>query len=154
PRDPGNSHGSHTQPTRRLTASGRSEPRRANTFTRTDLCAAAFHCKKDSAFPLIEAAQFVVPIVAAELPVFREAAGESAYYVSGSNAEDLAGTLQQWLGLGNAAQNRAIFRGLAGNRAAANCSTACWHEQPYRFWPDKAHGADAPPVYKSTASKL
>ena len=47
--------------------------------------------------PLIEAAQHGLPIVARDLPVFREVAGEHATYFSGLTAEDLAATMRAWL---------------------------------------------------------
>jgi glycosyltransferase involved in cell wall biosynthesis len=49
--------------------------------------------------PLIEAARHDMPIVARELPVFREIAGEHAFYFSGMTGEDLASALRQWLAL-------------------------------------------------------
>jgi glycosyltransferase involved in cell wall biosynthesis len=49
--------------------------------------------------PLIEAAQHKISIVARDIPVFREVAGEHAYYFAGLAAEDLAGAIQQWLAL-------------------------------------------------------
>ena len=49
--------------------------------------------------PLVEAARNALPIVARDLPVFREVAGEHAYYFSGTSADDLAGALKAWLEL-------------------------------------------------------
>jgi glycosyltransferase involved in cell wall biosynthesis len=49
--------------------------------------------------PLIEAAQHGVPIIARDLPVFREVAGEHACYFNGLEAVDLAGTVSAWLDL-------------------------------------------------------
>ena len=49
--------------------------------------------------PLIEAASHHLPIVARDLPVFREVAGEHAYYFSGLSGEDLSNALSDWLGL-------------------------------------------------------
>jgi glycosyltransferase involved in cell wall biosynthesis len=49
--------------------------------------------------PLIEAAQHGIPIIARELPVFREVAGEHARYFSGLEADDLARALESWLAL-------------------------------------------------------
>jgi glycosyltransferase involved in cell wall biosynthesis len=49
--------------------------------------------------PLIEAAQHKLPIVARDLPVFREVAGEHALYFKGDTAQDIADTLAHWLGL-------------------------------------------------------
>ncbi|MEH6436548.1 glycosyltransferase [Massilia sp. DD77] len=49
--------------------------------------------------PLIEAAQHGIPILARSLPVFREVAGEHAYYFEGLAPEDLAGAVTRWLAL-------------------------------------------------------
>ncbi|NIE73936.1 glycosyltransferase family 4 protein [Pantoea sp. Ap-967] len=49
--------------------------------------------------PLIEAAQQKLPIIARDLPVFREVAGEHAYYFKGPAAQDMASGLQAWLEL-------------------------------------------------------
>lgn len=49
--------------------------------------------------PLIEAAQHGVPIIARDLPVFQEVAGDNALYFSGYEDGDLANTINQWLEL-------------------------------------------------------
>jgi glycosyltransferase involved in cell wall biosynthesis len=49
--------------------------------------------------PLIEAAQHDIPIIARNLPVFREVAGEHAYYFDGLAPADLAAALRDWLAL-------------------------------------------------------
>lgn len=47
--------------------------------------------------PLIEAAQWGIPIIARDLPVFREVAGRYASYFSATDAQGLARELEQWL---------------------------------------------------------
>jgi len=47
--------------------------------------------------PLIEAAQFEVPIIARDIPVFREVAGEHAFYFSEASAAGLATAIEKWL---------------------------------------------------------
>lgn len=47
--------------------------------------------------PLIEAAKHQLPILARNLPVFREVAGNYATYFSGKKPEDLAYALEAWL---------------------------------------------------------
>lgn len=47
--------------------------------------------------PLIEAAQYKLPIIARDLPVFREVAGEHAWYFTGATAQDVADSLAEWL---------------------------------------------------------
>lgn len=49
--------------------------------------------------PLIEAAQQGLPIIARDIPVFVEVAGEHAFYFSGTTAEGLAGSISEWLRL-------------------------------------------------------
>ncbi|MCC2971147.1 glycosyltransferase [Massilia sp. IC2-476] len=47
--------------------------------------------------PLIEAAQYGIPIIARSLPVFREVAGEHAWYFDGLAPDDLAQAIEAWL---------------------------------------------------------
>jgi glycosyltransferase involved in cell wall biosynthesis len=54
--------------------------------------------------PLIEAAQHGIPIIARSLPVFREVAGEHAYYFDGLAPADLAAAVTAWLPLWRAGQ--------------------------------------------------
>lgn len=49
--------------------------------------------------PLIEAAQYKLPIITRDIPVFREVAGDHAFYFSGLEPEDLAEAIRSWLGL-------------------------------------------------------
>ncbi|MGJ7914359.1 glycosyltransferase [Massilia sp. LXY-6] len=49
--------------------------------------------------PLIEAAQKGLPIIARGIPVFREVAGEHAFYFDGTKPEDLAAAIERWLAL-------------------------------------------------------
>jgi glycosyltransferase involved in cell wall biosynthesis len=49
--------------------------------------------------PLIEAAQHGLPILARDIPVFREVAGASAHFFSGHSAENLADEIKVWLEL-------------------------------------------------------
>ncbi|WP_017773051.1 glycosyltransferase family 4 protein [Paraburkholderia kururiensis] len=49
--------------------------------------------------PLIEAAQHKLPIVARDIPVFREVAGGYAYWFSGADGASLAQALSGWLDL-------------------------------------------------------
>lgn len=47
--------------------------------------------------PMVEAAQYGLPIIARDLPAFREVAGDHAVYFAEANAEGLAATLAAWL---------------------------------------------------------
>lgn len=49
--------------------------------------------------PIIEAAQYKLPIIARDIPVFREVCGEQALYFSGMEPEDLAKSVKNWLAL-------------------------------------------------------
>ncbi|MDE1164234.1 MAG: glycosyltransferase [Pseudomonas sp.] len=49
--------------------------------------------------PLIEAAQHKLPIIARDIPVFREVAGEHCHYFSSATSQGLANTLSLWLDL-------------------------------------------------------
>ena len=52
--------------------------------------------------PLIEAAQYGLPIIARDIPVFREVAHDGAFYFKGDKAQDLANAITTWLQLNNA----------------------------------------------------
>ncbi|MDX8436151.1 glycosyltransferase [Mesorhizobium abyssinicae] len=49
--------------------------------------------------PLIESARHKLPILVRDIPVFREVSGNHAYYFSGSDPEDLAAAIDEWLTL-------------------------------------------------------
>lgn len=52
--------------------------------------------------PLIEAAHHGIPIIARNLPVFREVAGDHAFYFNSKNANGLAASIAEWLELHSA----------------------------------------------------
>jgi glycosyltransferase involved in cell wall biosynthesis len=47
--------------------------------------------------PLIEAAQYGLPIIARDLPIFREVAGDHAAYFAGLEPEAIASAVEQWM---------------------------------------------------------
>jgi glycosyltransferase involved in cell wall biosynthesis len=49
--------------------------------------------------PLIEAAQHGLPVIARDLPVFREVAGDHAFYYSGNEPKSLVDALWRWIEL-------------------------------------------------------
>ncbi|WP_164084920.1 glycosyltransferase family 4 protein [Pseudazoarcus pumilus] len=55
--------------------------------------------------PLVEAARHGLPIIARDLPVFREVAGQCAYYFEGESPEVLAQTVVDWLALEGAGKH-------------------------------------------------
>jgi glycosyltransferase involved in cell wall biosynthesis len=75
--------------------------------------------------PLIEAAQKNLPILARDLPVFREVAGEHAFYFSGAKPQDLATAIEQWLAL--------------SEQSAVPLSTAL----PWLTWEQSTRGLEA-----------
>jgi glycosyltransferase involved in cell wall biosynthesis len=62
-------------------------------------CLVAASVNEGFGLSLIEAACHGIPIVARDIPVFREVAGEHAYYFQGDAPRDLAESLETWLGL-------------------------------------------------------
>lgn len=47
--------------------------------------------------PLVEAAQYKLPIIARDIPVFREVAGDYAWYFSADTPDELADSIRDWL---------------------------------------------------------
>ncbi|QSI28763.1 glycosyltransferase [Variovorax sp. RKNM96] len=65
----------------------------------TSTCLIAASEGEGFGLPLVEAAQHHLPVIARDLPVFREVAADSAFYFSGTSAFDLADCIQKWLGM-------------------------------------------------------
>ena len=65
--------------------------------TSTRLIAASYG--EGFGLPLIEAAQHKMPIIARDIPVFREVAGNYAYYCKKEKTEQLVGEIKEWLEL-------------------------------------------------------
>ncbi len=94
--------------------------------------------------PLIEAAQHRLPILARDIPVFREIAGEHASFFKGRTPEALAGDVTEWLQL--RAQNRHphsegmpwVTWAQSADRLKAILLEGDW----YKVWP--ADGRDPP----------
>lgn len=47
--------------------------------------------------PIVEAARYGLPMILRDLPVFREVAGNHAFYFAGKEPDDLASAVSQWL---------------------------------------------------------
>lgn len=62
-------------------------------------CLIAASYREGFGLPLIEAAQHKLPIIARDIPVFREVAGEYAYYFDGESPDVLAHSIKMWLTL-------------------------------------------------------
>lgn len=59
-------------------------------------CLVAASLNEGFGLPLIEAARHGLPLVARDIPVFREIAGDAAFYFSGETADQLAVALRGW----------------------------------------------------------
>jgi glycosyltransferase involved in cell wall biosynthesis len=86
--------------------------------------------------PLIEAAQYGLPIIARDIPVFREVAGEHAYYFRGEDAQALADALRAWLSLGNATPVSIGIRRLTWRESSRQLLDVVLGDRFYRSWPD------------------
>ncbi len=62
-------------------------------------CLIAASIDEGFGLPLIEAAMHKLPIIARDIPIFREVAGENAYYFNTTSADGLATALTQWVEL-------------------------------------------------------
>jgi glycosyltransferase involved in cell wall biosynthesis len=62
-------------------------------------CLIAASLNEGFGLSLIEAAHHGIPIIARDIAVFREVAGDFAFFFSGELASDLAAALRDWLGL-------------------------------------------------------
>lgn len=60
-------------------------------------CLVAASINEGFGLPLIEAARHAIPIIARDIPVFREVAGEAAFYFSGDTGEQIAQAMVEWL---------------------------------------------------------
>ena len=62
-------------------------------------CLVAASINEGFGLPVIEAAQHQLPIIARDIPVFREVAQECAFYFKGETPEELSVALKNWLAL-------------------------------------------------------
>ncbi|UHH09001.1 glycosyltransferase family 4 protein [Luteimonas fraxinea] len=83
--------------------------------------------------PLIEAAQYGVPVLCRDLPVFREIAGEAATYFDGYEPEALADAIAQWNEtLGACPSGQVPWK--TWREATSEFVAALTSDQPYRRW--------------------
>ncbi|WP_312799081.1 glycosyltransferase family 1 protein [Pseudomonas sp.] len=88
--------------------------------------------------PLIEAAKHRLPIIARDLPVFKEVAGKHAVYFNGSGAKDLSEAVETWLSLkaeGRVPASEAISW-LTWNESARQLSSLVENGSWYKTWPN------------------
>lgn len=62
-------------------------------------CLLAASLNEGFGLPIVEAARHELPVIARDIPVFREIAGVHAFYFSGHSARELADALTTWLAL-------------------------------------------------------
>ncbi|HET6805049.1 MAG TPA: glycosyltransferase family 1 protein [Frateuria sp.] len=86
--------------------------------------------------PLIEAAHHGLPLIARDLPVFREIAGDHAFYFSGFSGEALAQRLHEWLGLAacGTTPSSSGMRWKTWAEATADLVQVIQNERWYRRW--------------------
>jgi glycosyltransferase involved in cell wall biosynthesis len=72
---------------------------------------------------LVEAALYDLPIIARDIPVFREVAGDHAYYFSGTQASSLAASIKEWLSLRERGQLK----------STKEMPVICWQESSREF---------------------
>lgn len=99
--------------------------------------------------PLIEAARHHRPIVARDIPVFREIAGEHAHYFSGTSANDLATSLRNWLELddkGNAPSSEGIAHLSWAQSAQQLIQALPPYQQASASQPDKCRTDECKPL--------
>jgi glycosyltransferase involved in cell wall biosynthesis len=88
--------------------------------------------------PLVEAAKHGLPIIARDIPVFREVAGENAHYFSGHDAQTLADALAGWLALGNSVPRSSDIRWLTWDQSSRELLDVILANNWYRSWPDRS----------------
>jgi glycosyltransferase involved in cell wall biosynthesis len=86
--------------------------------------------------PLIEAARFGLPLILRDLRVFREIAGDQAYYFQGETPDSLADALRAWLSLGDAVPGSSDIKWLSWHESSKRLLATFLNDQWYRFWPD------------------
>lgn len=86
--------------------------------------------------PLIEAAHHGLPLIARDLPVFREIAGSHAHYFSGYAAEDMVTALRSWLALNARAEapQSSSMTWLTWKQAAARLTDVIGSERWTHRW--------------------
>ena len=86
--------------------------------------------------PLIEAARHKLPIIARDIAVFREVAGDNAFYFEGKTPHSLASDLRTWLELhkqGNAPSSQGL-RCLSWSESAQQLVEVLSGQRIYREW--------------------
>lgn len=107
--------------------------------------------------PLIEAARCNTPIIARDIPVFREVAGEHAYYFEGTTPESLASAIVAWLEL-RSRELAPLSRGmrwLSWKECAGQLMEVVDGRRIYREWlPSKSRAVDTDMVVSGNKTSL
>lgn len=93
--------------------------------------------------PLAEAARHGLPIIARDLAVFREVAGEHAFYFSGTDSMQLAMALRRWLELYRRREHPKPAPPATWRESAQELLHIVLDGNAYKRWPGKnrlAHG--------------
>jgi len=92
--------------------------------------------------PLIEAARSGVPLIVRDLPVFREVAGEHAYYFSGVTPDKFSNALRQWLALReqNAIPRAENLQWVGWKESTRHLMDLVMGDACYREWPVRDRG--------------
>ena len=90
--------------------------------------------------PLVEAAQHNLPIVARDIPVFREVGGEYAYYFSGETPAELADSVYRWLDLrrSGGAPSSGDMPWLTWAQSTDRLIASVLHGNWHMAWPEQA----------------
>lgn len=86
--------------------------------------------------PLIEAAQRKLPILARDIPIFREVAGDHAFYFEGDAPSALATAVSRWIELDRdgLAPSSDALPWLTWTQSAQQLRAALFGEKPYKVW--------------------
>ena len=87
---------------------------------------------------MIEAAQYELRIIARDIPVFREVAGEQAYYFRGEDASELADAMRSWLMLGDAAPASTGIPWLTWQQSSRQFLDVVLGKRWHCSWPDRS----------------
>lgn len=90
--------------------------------------------------PIVEAAQYGLPVIAREIPVFREIAGGHAVYFSGKSPDDIAGVIESWLSMkksGNVPDSSKMPR-FTWKQSAAMMMDIIMNGNWYKIWEPRA----------------
>ncbi|SIO69865.1 Glycosyltransferase involved in cell wall bisynthesis [Burkholderia sp. GAS332] len=85
---------------------------------------------------LVEAVRYKLPVIARDIPLFRELTGEQAVYFSGRSPEALADSVQAWLAVGKAGHVRRLSATpwLSWKQSAKNLMDVVLDGQWYQEW--------------------